>query len=251
MIETKCKNCNALIIDKVKKFCNSSCSASYNNKLRIKGQKRNFSETGKDNIKEARKERCEKLYSEYENKKTACIICGSFLSYKRKFLKTCSLKCKNQLSSLNRSAILLEKGTSNFKTKIESFDYKFLKNFKVDSKLEKAGLIYLIDILKFENIEKFQSILTFKEGEITRRFNPDFYCKKDDKIFIVEVKMKWIKTSNHIYNRTIPLKKEAIKKFCEERNYEMIWLDFDYDIEFKKIYKRVCSSKAEQRSVKP
>lgn len=235
-----CKHCETIILDKIKIFCNSSCAASFNNAHRLNG-KRVFSKEALKNLSNGNKKRSLKCIEFYNKNKSYCTICRSELPYEKRENQVCSNKCKNELSSINRSKVILQRGTDNFKTKSENFNYGFLKEFRVDSKLEKAGLIYLIDELKMQEIEKFTSILNFKEGDVTRRFNPDFYCKKDGKIYIVEVKMKWIKTSTHIYNRTIPLKKEALKKFCVEREFEMIWLDFDYDTKLKKIYKTIIS----------
>lgn len=169
-------------------------------------------------------------------KESNCVICNKEIIGIR---KTCSVICKNYLASLNRQKSIAKNGTFNFKTIQEPFSYKFLNNFKVDSNLEKAGIVYLIDVLGADKIEKFKSILNFWENDKHRTFNPDFYVKKGNEIYIVEVKMKWSKTSQHSYNRTIPLKKEALDKFCKDKGYEMIWLDFDYDKKLRQIYKQI------------
>ncbi len=169
-----------------------------------------------------------------------CIMCQKIFK-KRYFSKRriCSDICRNYKHSLDRQKIILKNGTNNFSTKREIFNYKHIKNISCDSKLEKAGIIYLIDIFKADKIERFKNILNFWENEKHRTFNPDLVVIKNNKIYIAEIKMKWIGTSNHTYNRTIPLKKEALRKFCENKNYEMIWLDFDYDDKFKLIYKNL------------
>jgi hypothetical protein len=51
--------------------------------------------------------------------------------------------------------------------------------------------------------------------------------------------MKWYSNINHKYNNNIPYKKIALQKYCNSKNYKMIWLDFEYDEKFKKIYKNV------------
>lgn len=133
----------------------------------------------------------------------------------------------------------MEKGTNNFNTKQEDFSYGFVKNIKIDSKLEQAAIIYLIDVFKADKIEKYKNILNFWENEHHKTFNPDFYVEKEGKVFIIEVKMKCSEKSTHTYYTTIPYKKIALQKYCDEKGYEMIWLDFDYDCELKKIYRKL------------
>jgi hypothetical protein len=127
-------------------------------------------------------------------------------------------------------------GTNNFKADKGLFKYKDIE-IQTDSRLEKAAIVYLLDVFKCDKIEKYKNIINFKCNNKHYHFNPDFYVKKNDKIFIIEVKMKWTSNSKHPYYSLMPHKKEALKIFCKEKGYEMIWLDFDYDIEFKKIYK--------------
>ena len=170
-------------------------------------------------------------------KKTICCVCGSEFEYKW-HVKTCSILCKNYLLSIKRQEAIQNQGTNNWKTKQEVFNYKFVENITTDSKLEQAAIIYLVDIFKADKIEKYKNILNFWEGQNHRTFNPDFWVIKGGEVYIVEVKMKWSDNSTHIYNRTIPYKKEALQKYCDEHKYKMIWLDFDYDQEFKKIYNK-------------
>lgn len=63
--------------------------------------------------------------------------------------------------------------------------------------------------------------------------------EKLNKIYIIEVKLKWSESLKHTYNKMIPFKKEALDKFCESKSYEMIWLDFNYDKELKIIYNQI------------
>ena len=135
-----------------------------------------------------------------------------------------------------RSKYILENGTNNFNTKQEIFSYKFVNNILLDSKLEKAGIIYLIDEFKADSITRYNNILNYTENGYKKAFNPDFYVKKDNQVYIVEVKMKWSENSIHHYNRTIPLKKEALMEYCSRNEFNMILLDFDYDLKFKQIY---------------
>lgn len=206
-------------------YCSRPCA---NSRIRTEESKKKTSES---------KKRFDLLHPKIKIQKyTTCIVCGDEFESRQRAV-CCDKECYHFLLSLKRQEAIKEKGTSNFKTKQESFSYKFVKDIITDSKLEQAAIKYLIDELQVDRIEKYQNILNFWEGESHRTFNPDFYVKKGDKIYIVEVKMKWSQNSTHTYNRTIPYKKEALEKFCKEKGYEMIWLDFDYDVKFRDIYR--------------
>jgi len=238
------------------KFCSSSCAA------RVTNSTRNYSPSADKRTKKIKCLKCErelivnircsknvlcatckkkfkvkhKTIKVKPIKTGSCIICGGVTNGSN---KTCSVICKNYLISKKASERILKNGSTNFSTKQENFNYKFIKDMPCDSKLEMAGIIYLVDVFKAEKIERYTNILNFWEGDVHRTYNPDFFVIKDDKIYIVEVKMTWSKTSKHDYNRTIPLKKEALEKFCKNKNYEMLWLDYDYDKELRRIYNRV------------
>lgn len=213
-------------------FCSKNCA---NTRTRSESSKRNISLGLKEYFKKNPK--LKKLH------KLQCSVCGNVFEHKNKTIKTCCISCKNYLLSIIRSQKLLLNGTDNFKTKQESFTYKHIKNIMCDSKLEMAGIIYLVDIVKADEIENFNNILNFWEGEAHRTYNPDFYVRKNNKRIICEVKMPWSKQSDHIYNRTIPLKKQVLKKYCDEKGFEMMWLDYDYDPRFKQIYNRLIKNK--------
>ena len=219
-----------------KKYCSRKCANSH---MRTEESKLKTSNTMKDYHLKNLKIKIQK--------KSVCVVCGNEFNYVWN-RKTCSSTCGYYLISIKRQKLIEIKGTNNWKTKQELFNYKFIENIQTDSKLEQAAIIYLVDVFKADKIEKYRNILNFWEGDSHRTFNPDFYVKKEGKVYIVEVKMKWIATTTHSYNRTIPYKKEALSKYCKEKGYEMIWLDFDYDFEFQKIYFKhlsVCSQVAE------
>lgn len=211
------------------RFCNAKCAHGFSTKLNRKEISEKVSITLKGHTSPL------KFYPIIR----ICEVCGNdFLAY-NKTKKTCSRICQNYLLSVARSNHLLKNGTDNWKTKQELFSYDFVNKIKCDSKLEKAAIIYLIDIFKATSIERFMSILNFWEGKQHRTFNPDFFVKKNNEVYVVEVKMNWISNNEHDYNRTIPLKKIAIENFCKERKYNMLWLDFNYDDKFKKIYRQL------------
>jgi len=247
-----CQKCNKEYVVKIteqaynkkkySKFCCRSCANS-----RIKTEESNLKTSNSLKASEkflsSQKKRDDYYISigkssKYSNRKSICEVCKKEFDYKWS-VKTCSKECNNYLHSLSRQRVIKERGTDNFNTKQESFSYGFLNDFKTDSRLEQAAIVYLIDVFKAEKIEKYKNILNFWENNNHRTFNPDFYVKKENEVYIVEVKMKWSNNSTHNYNRTIPYKKEALQKYCDEKGYRMIWLDFDYDLEFYKIYQKL------------
>lgn len=242
-----CAQCGRIIPfnKRINLFCNSSCSASYSNQRRIikTGTNRRVkcSICGVEILRSIRANiltvKCDKCKQEnYKNKKQVCVNCGTEFFYKYT-VKTCSEKCKFEVFSKNRISFLMKNGTTNFNTKQQDFSYKIVNNIMVDSKLEMAAIIYLVDIFKADKIERYRNILFFRdENDKTRRFNPDFYVKKEGSIYIVEVKQKWNKDSNHIYYKYMKHKKQAIIDYCSRRNYNYIWLDSDYDCKFNKLY---------------
>ncbi len=249
-----CLHCGDLVHRRFQTFCSKSCSAAYHNLRRVYKSGLRKIVNCIDCNNELRvskncnplKTRCNQCKIKQNNKKIVinnCIVCNKEFNHINK-IKTCSIECKKSLASKNRSNIILKLGTSNFKTKQENFTYKIVKNIKCDSRLEKAAIIWLVDYFKVDKLERFHNILNFYEDGVHRTFNPDFYVKKNNEVYIAEVKMKWITTSKHPYNRTIPLKKKTLQNFCDEKGYKMIWLDFDYDPNLKMIYKQLHVSKA-------
>lgn len=234
----KCKKCGKDFIPQkgLKQYCSLKCRNSRNFTEESRKLK---SKSALNSLKIIKKKQENVIIR--ENRKSTCIICGDEFKYKWN-VKTCSAECYQYLLSILRQDYLMKNGTDNFKTKQYEFEYNGIK-IRCDSKLEIAGIIYLKDIFQADCIERYSNILNFYIGELHKTFNPDFYVKKSNKIYIVEVKMKWINTSDHIYNFTIPLKKEALKKYCDGKGFNMIWLDFDYDIRFKEIYNDVLSNK--------
>lgn len=170
-----------------------------------------------------------------------CPICHkTFQRLTYRDTKTCgSDKCVSKLMSQKRMATILEKGTSNMMTKqMQKFSYKTIKDIDTDSKLERAAIIYLVDNFKATEITRCDEVIKYTDNTGKERlFNPDFVVMKNKTKYIVEVKMNRGK-SDHVYNIYIPFKKDNLKKYCIENKCEMIWLDFEYDKEFRKIYRK-------------
>lgn len=214
-------------------FCSRSCANSRG--ARSQETKLKISKTLKHSIKQTPR----KYTSTYIE--CTCPVCGNNYKYKAGYIrKTCSNSCANLLHSINRQKFLRESGT--FSTKRETFEYKGT-TIDVDSNLEKAGIVYLIDELGATNIERYVNILNYWEGDTHRTFNPDFICNIKNETCIIEIKQLWLKNSLHPYNRTIPLKRDALQKFCSDKKYHMLWIDFETTPLLKKIYKNILASR--------
>jgi len=233
----KCKYCKKRLSYKKRHntFCNQKCSASFNNQKRSHSQevKRKIGKSSR--LSKKGKWLDLKIRKYIEPWKVSCIVCGK--DTKKKKRKTCSKECYRSLLSKKRIDKILEMGTSNTWTKQGNFHYKD-HIIMCDSKLEKAGIVWLIDYFKADKIERFKSILNFKDEEITRRWNPDFFIKKGSKRYIVEVKMPARKGKSD-YFETIEKKKKSLIEFCNQHKYGMIWMDFDNYPELRRIYKNI------------
>lgn len=163
-----------------------------------------------------------------------CIQCGSsFTTTKSRERKTCSKVCQHARASIHRQNYIKQHGT--FATPRETFSYKDVV-IEVDSQLEKAGVMHLIDVLNATRIERYNNLINYKDGNSNRTFNPDFICMINNRTHIVEVKQLWSGKQEHPYVRTIPLKKAALQQYCETKNYGMIWLDFNEAPSLKSTY---------------
>jgi hypothetical protein len=223
-------------------FCSSSCSAKFNNSNRIitEETKKKTSESllkKYESTKHLRINNIGKTYSKYTNQEYVCSVCSKqFYSTKEKKRKTCSEACKFLSISIQRQKYLEKNG--NFSTPREHFTYKNT-SIEVDSNLEKAGLIYLIDKLNAVSIERFKNILIYNDGIKNKTYNPDFICYINNQTHIVEIKQKWTSKSNHKYNLHIPHKKKALEEYCNKNNYKCLWIDFDTVPDLKLIYKKI------------
>lgn len=218
-------------------FCNRSCSASFNNTQRIRSASSNqkTSETLKQLYRSGTLNPKVPTYITVQ-----CITCGkectTTLTKKR---KTCSKECVRQRHSTARQNRM---NHAEFTSMSEQFTYKD-ETVRVESNLEKAGIIFIIEKFGASNLERFKGFIPYRDGDIERGYNPDFVCVIDGVTTIVEVKQPWSKNVDHHYNQTIPLKQEALKAYCEEHNYNMMWVDCVKDVDFKQIYKNVLASR--------
>ena len=179
-----------------------------------------------------------------------CVVCGSeFQSTSPICRITCCNTCSNKLHSSHRILKCMTFNNKRFST-----TYKHI-TIDCDSELEQIGIEFLIDTYDFSDIKRSKIILSFKDADgISRKFNPDFIARKDNKTYLIEVKMLWSATSQHQYNKHIPFKKAKLFEFCNIRGFIPIWLDFNFSKEFKRRYfnrRKICpiSSNVEQSSV--
>jgi len=219
-------------------FCNSSCSAKYNN------SRRTLSKETKTLISDKVKSYYNSLPKVKKDKQVVeciCLVCScTFTTTSDKKRKTCSAKCNRLNRSLRRQKYIQENGT--FSTLRETFVYN-QTIIQVDSNLEKAGIIYLLEHLHATCVERFNNLIWYNNGNENKTYNPDFICLINNQTYIVEVKQKWYNTSTHVYNTSIPYKKKALIEFCNAKGYQALWLDFDTAPEMKKIYKSVLNNR--------
>jgi len=218
-------------------FCGSSCAATFNNSRRSisKKTKEKISKTLIKKHKEVKKIR---IISKLE---IVCSVCSTvFYCTKSKARKNCSDACKNLANSIRRQQYLKENG--NFSTPRESFTYQ-TTTIEVDSNLEKAGIVYLTDVLNAKTIQRFNNLIHYKMDNKKKTYNPDFICMINNQTHIIEVKQKWTSKSEHVYNTSIPYKKLALEDYCKQKGYKYLWLDFDTTPLLKEIYRKILKNR--------
>ena len=239
-----CKNCGIEYFSKDKKsiFCGHSCSATLTQKGKIISEetkkKTSISLTG-------RKIKNENEYVKYFH---ICKNCSNTFISPHKRRATCSKTCLEELNSKN-GIINSKRNGGNFSTKIYNFNYKHI-TVDCDSILEAAAIIYLVDFKNAIHIERCKSILNYydENNGKNRRFLPDFFVKTLNGITVVEVKSFYKKEMViNDYNKNFSPKKKALSDFCKLRNFEELWLDTNYDINFKKIYRKLCYDRYKKR----
>jgi hypothetical protein len=201
-----CKNCsNKISFEKqINNFCNKTCSATYNNKIRVVSQEtkkktskaltgRKYPGRGNGQINNGRKI--------FEIK---CKICDklSYVNWRKKNHKTCgSLECK-------QTAIMEGRSYQNGKRKTIPFFNPF---DNVEVKLESSWELQIAELLNEKNIHwsRPKPIKWIDENNKNRLYYPDFYlpkhevfldpknpfCMKQDELKMAEI----IKTRNVIY----------------------------------------------------
>lgn len=180
-----CPECNLLVTNRENKFCSSSCSATYHNKLRITAYGpasgyvfekitrlcltcSNKFEVSK-NLHKMKGNYCSTCYEKLTTIFRKCKICDTEMVIKRwNTAKTCSKSCLRELISKNSRSNPNCGGETNYKR----FVYR---NIKMDSSWEVAIAEYLDEKhIKWERDRKHVFFWTDKTGK-KRRYYPDFW----------------------------------------------------------------------------
>lgn len=132
----------------------------------------------------------------------------------------------------------------NFSLKQPGFTYAGI-TIDCDSKLECAAVIYLVEVLGAIDIVRGTSILHYYDADGGHhRFLPDFYVRTENDRWLVEVKQVQKQSPKiNLYNRYLPEKKQALADFCEQKALKSMWLDFDFDPRFRRIYRKLILAK--------
>ena len=225
------------------KTCSLSCSVAFGNKQRGGHSEKTKLAIANGMKKWASSDEGQKAI-DAKRKYSICPICGK--EFNNPDRDTCSPECGNQLISQKRIQKIIKDGTSNTSSRY-ILTYNGVE-YRCDSKLEIASVIFMIEHMGLKRIERFTSILNFKDNKgKTHRYNPDFICNSNGETVIIEVKQDVNKVTNgesfQNYKMFLTEKKEALEKFCNERNYKWLWLTPSYDIEFRRLYRRIVSGK--------
>lgn len=164
-----------------------------------------------------------------------CPMCEKAFTLISGEAKYCSDICRSLRSSLVAQKRIQRYG---FTTKRETFTYKDV-TIEVDSHLEKAGIVYLVDYCGAISVERYRNIVNFEVDGKHKTFNPDFFVTTKDAQGIAEVKQLWVEGIDHPYNRYIPQKKAKLQEYCVEKRLKLFWIDFSTAPELKKIYRGI------------
>lgn len=238
----KCKYCEKEFFSKYNSvYCSQSCAAycsAYNrNRPPMSQEQRNNISITLKEFNEEQKILNPRTLKRYQY---TCEVCEKEFEHSSNRRKVCSLECGYELSSITQSSNIANGISTNFSSPIENFTYKHI-TINCDSKLEAAAIIFLIDYVGVDSIERFNSILYYKnENDENRRFVPDFYVRKNTERLVVEVKSVY-KSALAIndYNKYLVEKRNSLEAFCNDRGFIPMWLTTDYDPKFKSIYRKI------------
>ena len=103
------------------------------------------------------------------------------------------------------------------------------KHICCDSKLEYVGLLHLCDVYAVSSIERCNFYIEYIDfqGE-PRRYVPDFKISVGNEIFIIECKYEKkltydVNTKWEAYVKNQEIKKEALKNYCDDHGFSMLW----------------------------
>ena len=245
------------------KFCSSSCSALFNNNLRVKngfttkGRVKNFYCNSCNELyigsihTDLKKSYCDKCslalqkkrIKNYNNKiirnifvnekcNFTCIKCNQSIDHRGKYCNS----CRTQVLSINRINAIIN-GKTNFKSIKCEYSFKN-DNIKCDSKLEYACLDFFVKNFDVLSIERNSNILPYVFEGKNKNYVPVFKIKTIDSIYIVECKgivysdslnKKW-----HFYNESSVIKKNILEDFCTKNGFKSFWFTPDKHSSFYK-----------------
>lgn len=213
------------------RFCSKKCARGFS----TKAKRKEINELVRKKLTK------DKIFIEHH-----CEMCGNIfktsVESKRKYCKNCTYKSPEYRDNASKIRI-----TNILNGKIEKFgkskkcNYCFNGNFiRCDSKLEYCALKYMDEQYKLLSIERCPIFILYDDFlGIKRKFIPDFLIKLEDKSIIMECKYEKInyqlneKWTHYLEN--IPLKKNALKSYCVENGFEMIWFTDKTEDQYKKI----------------
>lgn len=229
----KCENCEEKHDEKYGsgRFCSSKCARGFS----TKNKRKLINEKVSLKLKQEHHERyysiCPNCENEFETewKKRKNKFCSKRCSIDHKYKDPEYIK-KLSLGRIKkiREGVVNSSGIRMIYTFNES-------KIKCDSKIEYSCLDFF-EKKGAEEMKRCDFSIEYKDEEKTRRFLPDFCIKIRDEIFIVEAKgymsVNSVNEKWRDYNRLSVLKKEALKKYCEDNNFTSFWFTKDLNLKF-------------------
>lgn len=230
------------------KFCSPSCIVTWGNLHRDTRSEESKNKTRESVTKYWKTEKGQKRIKEQKIIRI-CALCGKEFTKKKgmhRSNKYCSEECALTAISKNRIEKIVKDGGSNFATK---WDLSYKGNdYKCDSLLEAAAIIWLIDKKNATSIKRSTTILEFVASDNkVHRYNPDLIAEIDNETWVIEVKQDREKSATskgwERYCLFWDEKKKVLADYASENNYKWLWLNPQHDSEFKRLYRSVMLNK--------
>ena len=236
------------------KCCSYSCAVRWGNlhkKPRTEESKRKTSECLKKYYKDHPPETLSTIKGPRITPPKTWVCCECGKEFKRKRVHKdkcyCSHDCGRKAARRKRMEKIIKDGCLNFVARW-NLEYDN-KNYRCDSLLEAASIIWLIDNKKALNLKRSELVLNFKSADGKQHsYNPDFEADFDGYHWIIEVKQN----ANHVPTKTLMWqrylsfweeKKNILEKYSSENNYKWLWLSPDNNKALKDIYRSIQKDK--------
>ena len=175
--------------------------------------------------------------SKYAAWEKICPVCNvKYFHYKN---KTCSLVCSRKLA--HRTEIREEQSRKtalrimldpSYAKRLKTIRCEFEFNgsmIRCDSKIEFACLDYVTKNFDIISLKRCDFIIPFQFDDITRHYVPDFIFVTSNNTYVVEAKCEFVnqhlRTKWRYYYETIPYKRIALQKFCDEHSYTALYFN--------------------------